>query len=155
MLRDLQSNLIGQLIVVPGIITNASRTAIRASKVTVQCKNCGHQKLLSVSQGFGGISVPRTCDNARNPGLDKQKCQLDTYTVVTDKCEYVDQQSLKLQEAPELIPTGEMPRTFLLSCDRYLTDKVTPGNIVKIVGVLSILNKTNQQSNANKQIQGG
>jgi DNA replicative helicase MCM subunit Mcm2 (Cdc46/Mcm family) len=35
MLRDLQSNLIGQLIVVPGIITNASRTAIRASKVTV------------------------------------------------------------------------------------------------------------------------
>lgn len=44
MLRDLQSNLIGQMIVVPGIITNASRTAIRASKVTVQCKNCGHKK---------------------------------------------------------------------------------------------------------------
>lgn len=42
MLRDLQSNLIGQMIVVPGIITNASRTSIRASKVTVQCKNCGH-----------------------------------------------------------------------------------------------------------------
>jgi DNA replication licensing factor MCM5 len=47
---------------------------------------------------------------------------------------------LKLQEAPELIPTGEMPRSFTLSCDRYLTDKVTPGNRVKIVGVLSILN---------------
>jgi DNA replicative helicase MCM subunit Mcm2 (Cdc46/Mcm family) len=49
MLRELQSNLIGQMIVVPGIITNASRTAIRASKVTVQCSNCGHQKQLNVN----------------------------------------------------------------------------------------------------------
>jgi DNA replication licensing factor MCM5 len=63
MIRDLQSNLIGQMIVVPGIITNASRTAIRASKVTIQCGNCGHQKQLNVSQGFGGISMPRICDN--------------------------------------------------------------------------------------------
>lgn len=141
MLRELQSNLIGQLIVVPGIITNASRTAIRASRVTVQCKNCGHQKQLNVGLGFGGISIPRICDNQKNPGLDKQQCKLDTYSVVTDRCEYLDQQSLKLQEAPELIPTGEMPRTFLLTCDRYLTDKVTPGNRVKIVGVLSILNR--------------
>lgn len=46
-----------------------------------------------------------------------------------------------MQEAPELIPTGEMPRTFSLTCDRYLTDKVTPGNRVKIVGVLSIVNR--------------
>lgn len=82
------------------------------------------------------------CDNQRNPGVDKQQCKIDTYSVVTDRCEYIDQQSLKLQEAPELIPTGEMPRTFLLSCDRYLTDKVTPGNRVKIVGILSILNRS-------------
>ncbi len=95
-----------------------------------------------MSQGFGGISIPRTCDNQKNPGLDKQNCKLDTYAVVTDRCSYVDHQSLKLQEAPELIPTGEMPRTFLLTCDRYLTDRVTPGNRVKIVGVLSILNKS-------------
>lgn len=58
----------------------------------------------------------------------------------------MDQQYLKLQEAPELIPTGEMPRTFQLTCDRYLTDKVTPGNRVKIVGVLAIVNKSGQQS---------
>lgn len=96
MLRDLQSNVIGQMIVVPGIITNASRTAIRASKVIVQCRNCGHQKMLQVGAGFGGISIPRICDNQRNPGLDKQQCKIDSYTVVTDRCEYVDQQSLKL-----------------------------------------------------------
>jgi DNA replication licensing factor MCM5 len=45
-----------------------------------------------------------------------------------------------------------MPRTFLLTCDRYLTDKVTPGNRVKIVGILSILNRGLQNGNANKQV---
>lgn len=60
----------------------------------------------------------------------------------TDKCEFVDQQIIKLQEAPENIPTGEMPRTFLLTVDRFLTDKVTPGNRVKVVGVLSITRRS-------------
>lgn len=41
-----------------------------------------------------------------------------------------------------MIPTGEMPRTFLMTCDRHLSDKVTPGNRVKIVGILSIMNKS-------------
>lgn len=54
----------------------------------------------------------------------------------------MDHQTLKLQEAPELIPTGEMPRTFIMTCDRELTDKVTPGNRVKIIGILSIREKT-------------
>ena len=61
---------------------------------------------------------------------------------------------MKIQEAPELVPTGEMPRSFGLTCDRYLTDKVTPGNRVKIVGILSILNKGSSEvsANSNKQI---
>ena len=56
----------------------------------------------------------------------------------TDQCEFIDQQIIKLQEAPELIPTGEMPRTLLLTTDRNLTDICTPGNRVKVVGILSI-----------------
>lgn len=49
-----------------------------------------------------------------------------------------------------MIPTGEMPRTFLMTADRYLVDRVTPGNRVKIVGVLSILSKSNNTISANK-----
>jgi len=71
---------------------------------------------------------------------------------VTEKCDYIDQQTLKIQEAPELIPTGEMPRSFMMMCDRYLVDRVTPGNRVKVVGVLSILNKSSNNTNANKQV---
>ena len=69
---------------------------------------------------------------------------------MADKCEYIDQQILKLQEAPEHIPTGEMPRTFMLTTDRYLADRVTPGNRVKIVGVFSVLSRGEDKTNANK-----
>jgi DNA replication licensing factor MCM5 len=54
-----------------------------------------------------------------------------------------------LQEAPELIPTGEMPRTFILTADRELTDKVTPGNRVKIIGILAIREKSGQSAAQN------
>lgn len=63
MLRDLQSNLIGQLIVVPGIITAATKTHIKAAKVVVRCSNCGHEKEVKSNAGFGTYVVPRICDN--------------------------------------------------------------------------------------------
>ena len=66
-------------------------------------------------------------------------CPLDPYRIVAEKCAFLDQQTLKLQEAPELIPTGEMPRTFVMTVDRGLTDMVTPGNRVTIVGILGII----------------
>jgi len=70
---------------------------------------------------------------------------------VTEKCIFVDQQTLKLQEAPELIPTGEMPRTLSMTVDRELTDKVTPGNRVRVVGILSVLDPVGKSdSNATK-----
>lgn len=57
-------------------------------------------------------------------------------------CEYIDLQVLKIQELPELVPTGEMPRTFTMTCDRLLADMVSPGNRVKIVGVYLIMNRS-------------
>ena len=57
-----------------------------------------------------------------------------------------------MQEAPELIPTGEMPRNILLTCDRYLTDKCTPGNRIKIVGILSITKQQKDKEGKNSGV---
>ena len=45
---------------------------------------------------------------------------------------------LKLQESPESVPQGEMPRHMQLFCDRYLCDRVVPGNRVTVMGIFSI-----------------
>lgn len=39
-----------------------------------------------------------------------------------------------------------MPRTVNLTCDRLLTDKVTAGNRVKIIGILCIAEQNNDIS---------
>ena len=43
-----------------------------------------------------------------------------------------------------------MPRTFVMTCDRNLCDKVTPGKRVKVIGILSIINKGVSDANAQK-----
>jgi DNA replication licensing factor MCM5 len=55
-----------------------------------------------------------------------------------DSCTYVDQQTLKLQDFPEDVPTGEMPRNIILSMDRNLVDKVSPGTRVSVLGIASL-----------------
>jgi DNA replication licensing factor MCM5 len=44
-----------------------------------------------------------------------------------------------LQEAPEAVPTGEMPRTLKLIVDRQLVGKVTPGSRCTVTGIYSVI----------------
>lgn len=55
-----------------------------------------------------------------------------------DKCHCVDFQVLKLQELTDGVPQGEIPRHITLFCDRYLCEKVVPGNRVFVLGIYSI-----------------
>ena len=70
------------------------------------------------------------------PGDDQ--CPMDPYVVVHEKCQFVDQQIIKLQEAPDQVPVGELPRHVLISTDRYLTNRVVPGSRCMITGIFSI-----------------
>jgi len=48
-----------------------------------------------------------------------------------------------------------MPRSLVLTVDRYLTDKCTPGNRIKVVGILSIIgsNSNTLSGKSKNQIQ--
>ena len=73
-------------------------------------------------------------------GPEERDCPPNPFLIIPDSCEYIDQQSFKLQEAPEDVPTGEMPRNILLNVDRHLVDKVSPGTRVSVVGIASLFN---------------
>jgi len=59
-----------------------------------------------------------------------------------DKCKCVDFQVLKMQESPDSVPSGEMPRHMQLYCDRFLCEKAVPGNRVTVIGIYSIKKAT-------------
>ena len=60
---------------------------------------------------MAGVHIPSKCDSE----LPTDACKTSPYIIVADDCEYIDQQTLKLQECPEAVPTGEMPRNIMLS----------------------------------------
>lgn len=51
-------------------------------------------------------------------GATRTRCEMDSYYVVHDKCKFVDSQTLKLQEAPDMVPVGDLPRHTILNADR-------------------------------------
>lgn len=61
------------------------------------------------------IHVPTT----RNaPDGMKKDCGMDPFVIVHDKSQFVDSQVLKLQEAPDMVPVGDLPRHTILNADR-------------------------------------
>lgn len=54
----------------------------------------------------------------------------------------------RLQESPEMVPTGEMPRSVMLAADRHLVDRAVPGSRVTVTGIMSIMSQQSRHSNA-------
>lgn len=147
-IRDLNAMNVSHLVRIPGIIIGASTLSSKATALHIKCRNCGHEENIPVTGGFSGVSLPRTCSRIRTEGESTEKCPMDPYFVVHEKCQFIDQQILKLQEAPDQVPVGELPRHILISADRYLANRVVPGTRCTITGVFSIY-----QSKGSKQAQ--
>ncbi|XP_061990739.1 DNA replication licensing factor MCM5 [Rosa rugosa] len=144
-MRKLGAQSISKLIKISGITIAASRVKAKATYVIVMCKNCKNVQRVPCRPGLGGAIVPRTCNHIPQPG--EEPCPLDPWVVVPDKSKYVDQQTLKLQENPEDVPTGELPRNMLLSVDRHLVQTIVPGTRLTIMGIYSIYQASNSSTN--------
>ncbi|KAL7190947.1 hypothetical protein ACSBR2_023090 [Camellia fascicularis] len=143
-MRSLGAPYISKLVKISGITIAASRTKAKATYVTLLCKNCKNVKTVPCRPGLGGAIVPRSCDHIAQPG--EEPCPIDPWIVVPDKSKYVDQQTLKLQENPEDVPTGELPRNMLLSVDRHLVQTIVPGTRLTIMGIYSIFQAANSST---------
>ncbi len=136
-IRELDADHISKIIRVSGIIISASVLTSKATSVQIMCRSCRHTQRISIHSSFGGLQLPKTCAAVPADG-EKSQCPPEPYLVVHDKSQFIDQQILKLQELPEMVPVGEMPRHVLLSVDRYLTNKIIPGTRCTINGIYSI-----------------
>ncbi|ODV65465.1 MCM-domain-containing protein [Hyphopichia burtonii NRRL Y-1933] len=138
--RDLDSEHISKIVRVSGIIISASVLSSRPTQVQIICRNCKHTQKLNVNSGFGQVNLPNKClhSSETTDQIIPIKCPPDPYLIVHDKSTFVDQQVLKLQESPDMVPVGEMPRHIMLQADRYMTNQVVPGTRVTIVGIYLI-----------------
>merc|ERR1719353_2429313 len=130
------------------MIKGASKVRSKAVKLDIQCTNCGKRLSLNCEGAFSHATLPKRCD----AGQEQADCGPSPYVVIPDGCLYVDQQTLKLQEAPEAVPTGEMPRSTLVTVERGLVDRVSPGARVSVLGVLSLFERSDSGQNPDAAI---
>lgn len=97
-IRDLTSQYISKLVVIPGIVTAAGKTKAKAQKLFIQCKSCSAMTSIDVKPGLTGVSLPRKCLAPQQEGA--QDCGLDPYVIVPEKSTYVDQQVQCLFASP-------------------------------------------------------
>jgi len=134
-MRDLHAENISRLVRIPGIVISASVPSSRVTRLHLMCRDCRAVKTILVSSGFGGFVLPRQCDAPKvDPSL---RCSVDPYVILHERCAFVDAQTIKLQEAPDMVPVGELPRHMLLSMDRALCGKVVPGASIIVTGIFS------------------
>lgn len=146
-IRELKSESVSRLCKIAGIIISVSEIKAKATKLAIQCNTCSHMIAnIPVNAGLEGYAMPRKCPTEQT---GRQKCPMDSYFIMPDKCMCVDFQVLKLQELPDFVPQGEIPRHMQLFCDRNLCERVVPGNRVLIHGIFSIRKVAKQQSAAN------
>ena len=95
---------------------------------------------------MSGFQKPFFCEKSGIPVAqgdgDKKQCPRDPYYIATDSSEYIDFQILKIQEAPDVIPTGEIPRTYQMCVDRFMVDQLNPGTRCTVTGIYTVSGKT-------------
>ena len=147
-LRSIKSEHMNRLIKCPGIIISTSPPRSRATQLLVRCSRCLNTQIISVTGGpFSSVTLPRRCG-----GEDPQQCGTNPYAVVPDESHFVDRQTLKLQESPETVPTGEMPRSVLLAVERSLVDRAPPGTRVQVLCIPTLFHASRGAGDSVKSV---
>lgn len=142
-IRSLLSHQQEHFVVTTGIVISCKAPMSRMQKITIQCRFCNHKLVIHAAEWREQPQMPRFCrfSELMGPGQGESdlgcKNKPEPYFIVSSECTFVDVQLLKMQELPEDVPTGDMPRHLLLNASRFLVDEATAGDRLLISGVLT------------------
>ncbi len=127
-LRMLGAANIGKLVMVEGIIVRATPVQPQVMQAAFKCKRCGETAYLEQSGPF--LKAPIKCDVPH--------CQSKgPFEFVQEGSTFIDYQQIRIQERPEDLPPGQLPRTLNVKLvSRDLVDKARPGDHVAITGIV-------------------
>ena len=127
-LRILGSEQIGKLVMVEGIIVRATPGRPLVTVASFKCKRCGTTSSLVQSGLF--LRAPFKCGD---PACDSK----GPFDFVQEESTFIDSQDIRIQERPEDLPPGQLPRWLNIKLvGRDLVDLARPGDHINIVGIV-------------------
>jgi len=127
-MRYIGSEHIGELIMLEGIIVRATPASPMITRAGFKCRRCG--TITYVNQTGQFIRAPFKCS-------DPTCSRTGAFELVQEQSEFIDSQQMRIQERPEDLPPGQLPRWINIDIvGRDMVDIARPGDHVSIVGIV-------------------
>lgn len=134
-LRRIGAAQLGKLITINGIVVRASFGKPRVLKACFECKRCGTRQIIVQADSSAiFLKKPLEC-------VDPSCRREGPFEYVEEESELVDEQEIWVQEAPDELPPGQMPRSVHLKLYGEIVDTARPGDNVAVVGIVKSLPK--------------
>ncbi len=125
-LRKLGSQQIGRLVMVEGIVVRSSPVRPMVMQAAFKCKRCGTVNLVSQTGSY--LRAPFACSSA-------DCASKGPFEFVQEESTFIDSQDLRVQERPEELPPGQLPRTLNVKLvGSEIVDLARPGDHISAVG---------------------
>ncbi len=126
-LRVLGSKHIGKLVMLEGIVVRASPARPMVMEAAFRCKWCSAMSFVTQSGPF--LTAPTACS--------APECRRKSaFDFVQEESTFIDSQDVRIQERPEDLPPGQLPRWLDIKLlQRDLVDAARPGDHVSVVGI--------------------
>ncbi|KAF9426494.1 MCM DNA helicase complex subunit mcm6 [Podila epigama] len=141
-IRDLRMSRLGKLMSISGTVTRTSEVRPELVYGTFTCKDCGGV-MHDVEQQFKYTEARHypTCGNRTNWELN------------IEQSKFIDWQRVRIQENPNEIPTGSMPRTMDVILRGEVVEKAKAGDKARFTGMLIVVPDVSQLRGAGTSVQ--
>ena len=128
LVKELGSEHINRFIQVEGIVTRVSEVKPFVQRAVFICKDCGNE-MVRLQKPYENLIKPARCDacGSRNVDLDVEKSR------------FINFQSFRLQDRPESLKGGQMPRFVDAILLDDMVDSALPGDRVLVTGILRVI----------------
>jgi replicative DNA helicase Mcm len=122
-LRKIGSENIGRLLSIDGIIVRSTSVKPLLLKAAFQCRKCN---AMSYVEQAGTLM--------RGPGVCAH-CRSKIFEFMEKMSIFMNSQEIRIQERPEDLPPGQLPRAVDIKLSEDLVDIARPGDRVSIIGI--------------------
>ncbi len=127
-LRQINSETIGYITSVSGMVVRASEVKPLAKELIFECPD-EHQTKVIQLKGMD-VKIPIVCDNPN--------CKQRDFELKPEASKFIDFQIIRLQELPEDLPPGQLPHYIDVTIRQDLVDNARPGDRIILTGIVRI-----------------
>ncbi len=127
-IRDLRAEDLTKFISLDGLVRKASEVRPRISIAVFQCERC--KAKIRKQQDTNKVEEPVKCPECDKPA------QKTSFNLLLEDSEFLDYQTLEIQESPEGLRGGEQPQRINGWMKEDLVGDVSPGDRITLNGIL-------------------